>query len=179
MAECNTIKTKRLELISLNRILLGNFLDQEDLFFRELGPASRLIITPIIRKAIRMKLSKMDQSSPEELPWITYWLIRVPPEGFGAGLIGFKGLPDQNGVVEVGYGIDPEFRNLGYTTEALQGLIRWAFEDQRCRRIIAPDTLRSNLASNRVLEKVGMFIYAETPETLSWCIEKKDLETRI
>ncbi len=72
----------------------------------------------------------MDQASPEkELPWITYWLIRVPPEGFGAGLIGFKGLPDQNGVVEVGYGIDPEFRNFGYTTEALGGLIQWAFDD--------------------------------------------------
>ena len=179
MAELNTIKTARLELIPLNRVLLGNFLEQGDLYIQELGPASRLIITPILRKAIQMKLSKMDQASPEELPWITYWLIRVPPEGFGAGLIGFKGLPDQNGEVEVGYGIDPEFQNFGYTTEALEGLIQWAFDDPRCRRIIAPETQRSNPASNRVLEKVGMRVYAESPDAISWCLEKEDQSPEI
>ena len=57
-------------------------------------------------------------------------------------------------------------------TEALQGMIRWAFQDPRCNRILAPDTLRSNLASNRVLEKVGMQVYQEKRVSLSWCLDK-------
>lgn len=174
MNDTTGISTSRLDLIPLTREQLGNYLDREELFIREVGPASRAILTPILRKAIQMKLLKLDQASPQDSAWITYWLIRVPPEGFGSGMIGFKGFPDQNGEVEIGYGIDPVYRNQGYTTEAVQGMIRWAFGDSRCSRIIAPDTMRSNLASNRVLEKAGMRIYAESPDTLSWCLDKED-----
>lgn len=174
MNDTTGISTSRLDLIPLTREQLGNYLDQESLFTREVGPASRTILTPILQKAIRMKLVKLDQASPQDSAWITYWLIKVPPEGFGAGMIGFKGFPDQNGEVEIGYGIDPAYRNQGYTTEAVQGMIHWAFGDSRCSRVIAPDTPRSNLASNRVLEKAGMRIYAESPDTLSWCLDKED-----
>lgn len=179
MNETTQITTSRLDLIPLNRDQLGNYLDQEEKFSRDVGPVSRAILTPILQKAIRMKLLKLEQTSPQDSGWITYWLIKVPPEGFGAGMIGFKGLPDQNGEVEIGYGIDPAYRNQGYITEAVQGMIRWAFGDSRCRRIIAPDTMRSNLASNRVLEKVGMRIYAESPDTLSWFIDYEDKKTNI
>ncbi len=174
MRDTTGIKTSRLDLKPLNQEQLRNYLDREEIFIRGIGPASRIILTPALRKAIQMKLLKLAQASRHDSVWITYWLIKVPPEGFGAGMIGFKGCPDQNGEVEIGYGIDPAYRNLGYTTEAVRGMIRWAFGDPRCLRIIAPDTLRSNLASNRVLEKVGMQIYAETPDTLSWCLDKEN-----
>jgi ribosomal-protein-alanine N-acetyltransferase len=52
--------------------------------------------------------------------------------------------------VEIGYGIDPAYRNRGYMTEAVRGLIDWAFRDPRCRSITAPNTERSNIASNHV-----------------------------
>lgn len=109
---------------------------------------------------------------PDEMPWITYWLIQVPPDRFGAGMIGFKGLPDENGAVEIGYGIDSAYRNQGYMTEAVIGLVSWAFRDLRCKRIMAPDTERANPASNRELEKVGMRVFPEKPASLSWHLEK-------
>ena len=74
------IETKRLVLYPLNREQLENYLDREDLFSSEVGPASRVILTPLLRKAIQMKLSRMDQVSQEDIPWITYWLIKVKPE---------------------------------------------------------------------------------------------------
>ncbi len=114
----------------------------------------------------------MASALPDDQPWYTYWLIQVPPDRFGAGMIGYKGVPDKNGAVEIGYGIDTAFRNQGFMTEALQGIIRWAFQYPRCNRILAPDTLRSNLASNRVLEKVGMQVYQEKRDSLSWCLDK-------
>jgi RimJ/RimL family protein N-acetyltransferase len=168
------LSTARLDLLPLSRVQLGYYLDREDLFIREYGRVSREILTPVLQRAIRMKLSKMAGASREDSLWMTYWLIRVRESDFGAGMIGFKGLPDLLGEVEVGYGMDPEYRNKGYITEAALGLIGWAFADPRCRRIVAPNTLRSNPASNRVLEKMGMRVYQESPVSLSWCLEKED-----
>ncbi len=95
-------------------------------------------------------------------------MIREPL--FGAGLAGFKGLPDAAGEVEIGYGIDPICQGHGYMTEAARALIEWAFQSPTCRAVIAPNTL--NPASNRVLEKVGMVVYEETGTARSWRIDK-------
>jgi RimJ/RimL family protein N-acetyltransferase len=80
--------------------------------------------------------------------------------------------PGQLEEVEIGYGIDPAYRNRGYMTEAVRGLIDWAFRDPRCRSITAPSTERSNIASNRVLEKVGMRVSGETDEALDWRLDR-------
>lgn len=166
------IRTRRLTLFPLRAEDLAAYLAGESEFALAAGPASREILTPTLHRAITMKLEKLSRFGPGDWLWITYWLIRVPPRGFGAGMIGYKGPPDPDGEVEIGYGIDPAFRNQGYTTEALQGMASWAFADPRCRRIVAPNTSRANPASNRVLQKVGMRIYAETSESISWCLEK-------
>ena len=166
------IITSRLELIPLRADQLIKYLDQEDAFNKEVGLTSRVILTDILKRAINLKLTNLVQTKTEEHPWLTYWLIKVPPDGFGAGLIGFKGVPDLKGEVEIGYGIDPDFQNKGFMTEAVLGLIGWAFEDPRCKQIVAPNTKRTNLASNRVLEKAGMQIYAESADSLSWVLDK-------
>jgi ribosomal-protein-alanine N-acetyltransferase len=172
MIQNQVINTTRLVLIPLSAAQLVLYLEQEKEFSRQVGPVSREILTETLRRAINMKLEKLTAASLQDLPWLTYWLIRVLPEGYGAGMIGFKGVPDDNGAVEVGYGIDSSFRNMGYMTEALEGMIRWAFKDPRCERILAPDTPRSNRGSNRVLEKVGMRVYQEKRDSLSWCLER-------
>jgi RimJ/RimL family protein N-acetyltransferase len=111
---------------------------------------------------------------PEAIhPWYTYWLIVTPDELYGAGLAGFKGYPDSQGEAEIGYGIDADYRRKGYMTEAVRELIAWAFEEPNCTSIIAPGTLKSNVASNRVLEKAGMFVYEESAKTLSWRIDRR------
>jgi [ribosomal protein S5]-alanine N-acetyltransferase len=57
-------------------------------------------------------------------------------------------------------------------TETVKGLIGWAFADARCRTIVAPDTKKVNVASNRVLEKAGMRVYNETEDAFYWRIDK-------
>ena len=168
------LTTTRLDLFPLSLAQLTWFLDDEKTFIRKVGPASRVILTDLLQKAIRLKIEKMVVLDSGDLTWITYWLMRLQADKSGIGMLGFKGLPDQGGQVEIGYGIDPAYQNQGYTTEAVSRLIQWAFEDDRCQRIIAPGTRKDNPASNRVLEKVGMKIYQETTGTYSWALDRTD-----
>jgi RimJ/RimL family protein N-acetyltransferase len=167
------LQTKRLRLLALTAHQLELYLAHPARLEQALGfPISRSNITGLVRGAIRMKLAKMADAEEEVHPWYTYWLVVVADEPYGAGLAGFKGYPDGQGEAEIGYGIDPNYRGRGYTTEAVRALIAWAFFNPDCRSIVAPGTAKSNPASNRVLEKVGMHVYGETEDTLSWRIDR-------
>ncbi len=168
------LETERLRLIALTLQQLNLYLTAPQKLEHELGfPVSRAILTQTVRRAIQIKMSKMAPVEETVHPWYTYWLIVIPDAPYGAGLAGFKGYPNRLGEAEIGYGIDPDFRCQGYTTETVRALIAWAFEEPNCRSVIAPGTLKSNIASNRVLAKVGMYVYEETDDTLSWRVDKQ------
>ena len=65
----------------------------------------------------------------------------------------FKG-PVRNHAVEIGYGIQPAYEGCGYTTEALQAMTKWAFQ-QKDVVFVEAETAPDNKASQRVLEKCG------------------------
>ena len=65
------------------------------------------LISDRSRGAIGVKIGKMGQSPEGDHPWYTYWLLLEKRENIGIGLVGFKGPPDQDQQVEVGYGIAP------------------------------------------------------------------------
>ena len=125
-----------------------------------------------VPRAIGMKLAKIETVPEDHHPWYTYWLLIVNRLACGAGLVGFKGEPDTQGAVEIGYGIVSAFRNQGHATEAVQALVAWAFQDPACRTIWA-DVSKDNVASNKVLAKAGMEMFKETDEVHCWRIEKK------
>lgn len=75
--------------------------------------------------------------------------------GLLIGGAGFLGPPDDQGAVEIGYGIAPEWRNRGLATEAVVGLLAFAWSQPSVERVFATTDL-PNLASARVLEKAGM-----------------------
>ena len=56
-------------------------------------------------------------------------------------------------------------------TEAVTGLVGWAFSQPGCR-VVTAETLRENLPSQRVLVKAGFEIVRETGEALYWQIHK-------
>jgi RimJ/RimL family protein N-acetyltransferase len=111
------------------------------------------LITENAERAVRIKIDKM-HAAPETLhDWFTYWLIVINCENIGAGLIGFKGSPDETGTVEIGYGINPIFQGRGYMTEAVRAMVKWAFSHPECKRITAIGVLPDNYASRKVLVK--------------------------
>ena len=90
--------------------------------------------------------------NPEDWGWYALWLI-VRKDGKLIGNLSFKGSPDE-GVVELGYGIDEEYRGYGYATEAVETILTWAF-DQPGVTAVAAETEEGNAASQRVLAKCG------------------------
>lgn len=133
----------------------------------ELGLSiSRDVLTKRVQRAIRMKLKRMAATDVSQHPWQTYWLVIVSEVNFGAGLAGFKGVPNENGSTEIGYGIDPAYQNKGYTSEAVRALVEWALQHPFCRVVTA--TTVENLASRRLLEKLGAHLVAEDEVSSSW-----------
>jgi [ribosomal protein S5]-alanine N-acetyltransferase len=173
------IETDRLKLIPLSLGQLESLLSQQSQVEKEIGiTLSKNITVGRVEKAIKMKLEKMEDASEAYLNWITYWLLVIKSTSLGVGLLGFKGFPNENGFAEIGYGIDPAHRSMGYVTEAVIGMVEWAFIEPACQTIIAPGTQKSNPASNRVLEKVGMQVYEETGEIFSWKLDQTSFYQR-
>jgi RimJ/RimL family protein N-acetyltransferase len=71
------------------------------------------------------------------------------------GGAGFIGPPGEDGAVEIGYGVAAEWRNRGIATEAVRGLLQFAWSQPEVGRVFAT-TDPSNAPSARVLEKAGV-----------------------
>ena len=79
--------------------------------------------------------------TPEDLPWIT-GVLWDDEEHAAVGLSGFHAAPDADGMVEVGYGVDPAYRRRGYARAALEIAIarsRSAPDVRTLRATISPD----------------------------------------
>jgi ribosomal-protein-alanine N-acetyltransferase len=94
------------------------------------------------------------QGDPTLLGW-GLWLVIHPADGLVIGDVGYKGKPDTSGTVDIGYGIVPAYRRQGYAFEAARGLADWALAHHEVRRITG-DCLPENVASARILAKLGM-----------------------
>jgi len=166
------LRTPRLILLSLDYDQLAQCNHDLPALERQLGLSiSPTLITDRIQHAIAKKLEKMNIADPDLHSWFTYWLAIFKEQNAGVGLLGFKGAPDERGAVEIGYGIDPAWQNQGFATEAVQGLVRWAFEQQGCASVTA--TRVQNPASRRVLEKLGARLVEEGPSHSSWKLHKE------
>lgn len=105
------------------------------------------------------------------------WMIVVDNEV--VGLCSYKGPPDRDGVVEIGYGVAPSRRERGYATRAVAQLLKLAALDGAIWSVVA-ETMTENLASQRVLEGNGFVMEAkridpEDGEVILWRRDLSDL----
>ena len=70
------------------------------------------------------------------------------------GDLGWKGGPDGDGVVEIGYGFAAPSRGQGYGTEAVAAFSAWALGPGGAA-VLTAEVLVHNTASRRLLERVG------------------------
>ena len=93
------------------------------------------------------------------------------------GNAGFKGPPDPDGMVEIGYGIVPSYQGQGYATEAAEALVAYAFGSRRVR-VVRAHTLPRDSPSTHVLKncgftRVGEVIDPEDGQVWRWEIRAR------
>ena len=95
---------------------------------------------------------------PASAAWIT-GVVWDPDRRLAVGRAGYHGPPDGDGMVEVGYSIDPQYRRQGYARAALRALIERARHEpgvRTFRATVSPDNAPSrDLVLSEGLVEVG------------------------
>jgi ribosomal-protein-alanine N-acetyltransferase len=76
------------------------------------------------------------------------------------GSASFHNLPDENGMIEIGFGVDKAYQNLGYGQEILHGMWSWVVNDPQVKTLrytVSPD----NLVSQHIIKKLGFNLVGE------------------
>lgn len=125
-----------------------------------------------MRQALSEMLSGCE-TDPAHRLWYTEWQVFRREDGQLVGSAGFKG-PAAAHEAEIGYGIDEPFQSQGFATEAAQGLIDWAFEQDSELIYMTAEAEEDNAASLRVLEKLGFVRYGMGEEGPRFELERPE-----
>ena len=117
------------------------------------------------RAAAEYTIARLGEGSEQTGWWLHYIVLKSTQSSRRTliGTCGFKGPPTDDGTVEIGYGVLPEFRRQGYAAETAQGLIAHAFAHPEVTRVIA-ETFPDLFPSIGVLRKIGFSDVGEGSE---------------
>ena len=158
------IKTERLILkkLSLNDVDLLLKTDKQEETQRYLGGIKNKTKEERI-KFLEKKLKKIEEGMSCTL---TVYLEEIP-----IGLIGLS-INENDNNAEISYIFDYDYCGNGYCTEASKKLIDLGFNELNLHRIYA-STIDGNIASKRVLEKLG-FIHEGTRKEAAFIKNKNE-----
>jgi ribosomal-protein-alanine N-acetyltransferase len=113
---------------------------------------------------------------PSEPFWRAWFVMSSSPDTL-IGTCGFKGPPDDDGFVEIGYGIVDSHHMRRMGSEAAARLIAWAWEDPRVRGVCA-HTLVDDPASSGVLRRCGFKRVATLDDPTDGRLDRYELRIR-
>lgn len=147
------IENKRLLIKPLTAEELKKHVDSPDDFATSLGLApSQSLVDNEAREAIINDLLPNIVDNNKDSDFYTMWIVIEKSKKAIIGGICFHGEPNESGNVEIGYGTDLDYRNKGYMTETISGLVKWVNLNKKVKSITAV-TYNSNISSIKVLEK--------------------------
>ena len=149
------IETKRLIIKPLSSDELKKHINLPNELAKDLGLIpSQVLIDKETQDAILNDLLPNIKDSNKDSLFYTMWIVIEKSKKAIVGGICFHGEPNENGEVEIGYGTDDGYRNQGYMTETIAGLVLWIRTNKNVK-IIKAETVNENFSSVRVLEKNG------------------------
>jgi RimJ/RimL family protein N-acetyltransferase len=93
------------------------------------------------------------KADPSVNKWFVRWIVLKSTNEI-IGSSSFHGAPNENGMIEIGLGIQPEFQNLGFGFETLTGMWGWA-GSQEGVKILRYTVSKTNLPSIALVNKFG------------------------
>jgi len=140
------IETKRLELHHLSaEAIIELFEDKSDnkaLLNRSITNPHRVLVDNSGPLGWRVPQVKVD---PSVNKWFVRWIV-LKETAEVIGSTSFHGVPDADGMMEIGLGIEEPFQNKGYAKESLIGMWNWVCkfpEVKTLRYTVSPDNLPS------------------------------------
>jgi RimJ/RimL family protein N-acetyltransferase len=140
------IETERLELhhLSAEAIieLFEDKIDKKALENRSITNPHRVLIDNSGPLGWRVPQVKVD---PSVNKWFVRWIV-LKESAEVIGSTSFHGVPDAEGMIEIGLGIEEHFQNQGYAKESLKGMWNWVCkfpEVKTLRYTVSPDNLPS------------------------------------
>lgn len=164
------LDTEHLKIIPLNLFQFSLLLQGMDKMETELKLISSNETLDEDTQTAMEGLYKDALKQPNDYLWYTNWQIILKSENKSIGSACFIKNPEDNETVEIGYGINAEYRNKGYATEAIQAMCNWALNQPHMKTIIA-ETDKENYPSHKVLQKCGMTKYNETSSSIFWTVQ--------
>ena len=153
------IETDRLIIKPLSYDELSKHLISPEELANDLGlTASQSLKDKETNDAIMNDLLPGLKDPAKDPSFYTMWIVIEKSKNAIIGGICFHGEPDEEGTVEIGYGIDNDYRNKGFMTETLKGIILWLRNNKKVR-IIQAETDSANISSIKVLEKNGFDLF--------------------
>lgn len=110
----------------------------------------------LVERAFSADLERV-RADPAKRLWGDRLMISRPGEGERrvVGSVVFHGAPDEEGVVEVGYGVEQSSQGRGYGTEATCAAVLWALAQPGVRTVSA-STFAWHTASVKILQRAGL-----------------------
>lgn len=146
------IDTENIILIACNEEFLKLAIEGNDQLSNYINVTVPENWTQFGARALQHSLDKI-KSSEDEQGWWSYLPIHKADNKL-IGLCGYKGQPNENGQVEIGYEVISEYRNRGLATEIAMALIKNAFNLKNVNSVLA-HTLGQFNASTKVLQNCG------------------------
>lgn len=147
-----TIETKNLRLIPCDTEMLRSAIEGNEALAKRLGVVVPDNWTEFGVQALKYALDRLEESEDEKNWWTYFPVHRNDNRLIGSG--GYKGRPNAEGMVEIGYEIEPGYRSRGFATEMTTVLVDNAFKHTSVKSVIA-HTLGEENPSTKVLQKCG------------------------
>jgi ribosomal-protein-alanine N-acetyltransferase len=152
-----TLLTERLELVPVTPVLVRAVLEAKREVAEDILGASIPTAWPgraLIERAFYASIEAILRE-----PGIRLWGDRVMITRTGTrrvvGSVIFHGAPDEEGAVELAYGVEEDSQRQGYATEAARASVEWALTQESVRFVRAA-TPPWHIASQKVLERCGL-----------------------
>lgn len=156
--------TERLALLALDQSLAEQQAGNLSAFFGAIAvtPEPEWPPMPFEPHALAWAADHL-KHDPEGRGWYG-WIITAKDErgaSHALGIAALIGRPDEDGDVELAFGLVPQARGKGYGPETLRALAIWAF-DNGARRVISHLDAEDHVAAH-TLEKIGFTDTREPP----------------
>lgn len=148
------IQSARLNLVAADTDLIKRDIAGGKKLAEALGVAEPEAWPPDLYGPSAMRYALLQLGDATEQSWSFWYLVTTGEPAELVGICGFKGRPDAQGSVEIGYSVLQPHQRKGFATEAVEKLVGWAFSHHNVLEVSA-ETFPYLSQSIRVLEKNG------------------------